>query len=379
MGARDLPVGRIDGEEVVVDGYQGRVYLRPSAAVKKEFLRLAGEESELSQGLSELRQLPAETIDGYRIPLLANTGLASDILPSLQQGAEGIGLYRTEVPFLVRERFPSEDEQTELYRRVLRSFAPRPVVLRTLDVGGDKPLAYFPIEEENPFLGWRGVRITLDHPEIFMTQLRAMLRASVGVNNLQVLFPMIGSVHELEDAQALLERAIAELLESGEPVQRPQVGVMIEVPSAVFQVDALARRADFLSIGSNDLAQYLLAVDRNNPHVAELYDTLHPSVLRALQLVIDGGHAHGRPVGICGEMAGQPAAAVLLLGMGIDSLSMNAASLSRVKWVIRSFSQAEARELMLQALQLESAAEVRRFVYQALERAGVGGLVRAGK
>jgi phosphotransferase system enzyme I (PtsP) len=343
MGAQDLPVGRIDGEEVVVDGYQGRVYIRPSASVIKEFKRLANEEAELSEGLSELRNLPAETVDGRRIPLLANTGLASDLLPSLQSGAEGIGLYRTEVPFLVRERFPSEDEQTELYKRVLASFAPRPVTLRTLDVGGDKPLSYFPIQEENPFLGWRGIRMTLDHPEIFVTQLRAMLRASLGQNNLQVLFPMITSVQEFDEAMALLERAIAELVEAGEPVHRPLAGAMVEVPALLFQLDALARRADFLSIGSNDLTQYLLAVDRNNSHVADLYDTLHPAVLRALQQVVNAGHAHARPVSICGEMAGQPAAAVLLLGMGIDSLSMNAASLPRVKWVIRSFSQEQQR------------------------------------
>jgi phosphotransferase system enzyme I (PtsP) len=379
MGAQDLPVGRIDGEEVVVDGYQGRVYIRPSASVIKEFKRLANEEAELSEGLSELRNLPAETVDGRRIPLLANTGLASDLLPSLQSGAEGIGLYRTEVPFLVRERFPSEDEQTELYKRVLASFAPRPVTLRTLDVGGDKPLSYFPIQEENPFLGWRGIRMTLDHPEIFVTQLRAMLRASLGQNNLQVLFPMITSVQEFDEAMALLERAIAELVEAGEPVHRPLAGAMVEVPALLFQLDALARRADFLSIGSNDLTQYLLAVDRNNSHVADLYDTLHPAVLRALQQVVNAGHAHARPVSICGEMAGQPAAAVLLLGMGIDSLSMNAASLPRVKWVIRSFSQEQARVLLDEALSLETAPEVRRFINSALERAGLGGLVRAGK
>ena len=379
MGVRDLPIGRIDGVEVVVDGYQGRLYIRPSAAVKHEFERLANEEAELSQGLSELRDLPAETIDGRRVPLYANTGLASDILPSLQSGAEGIGLYRTEVPYLVRERFPSEDEQAELYRRVLASFAPRPVTLRTLDVGGDKPLSYFPIEEENPFLGWRGIRMTLDHPEIFVTQLRAMLRASLGLDNLQVLFPMVSSLQEFEEASVLLDRAVEELVEAGEPVRRPQVGAMVEVPSLVFQIEALARRADFLSVGSNDLAQYLLAVDRNNPRVADLYEPLHPAVLRALVQVVNGAHAHDRPVSVCGEMAGQPAAAVLLLGMGVDSLSMNAANLPRVKWVIRSFSQEDAAALLAEALRLESGAEVRRYVNGALERAGLGGLVRAGK
>jgi phosphotransferase system enzyme I (PtsP) len=379
MGVRDLPVGRLDGEEVVVDGYQGRVYVRPSSSVKQEFLRLASEEAELSQGLHELRNLPAETIDGHTVPLLANTGLASDLLPSLQSGAEGIGLYRTEVPFLIRERFPSEDEQAELYHRVLRAFAPRSVALRSLDIGGDKSLSYFPIVEENASLGWRGIRVTLDHPEIFLTQLRAMLRASIGQNNLQLLLPMITSASELDEALGLLDRVHAELLENGMPIKRPEVGVMVEVPAAVLQIDSFARRVDFFSIGSNDLTQYLLAVDRNNPRVADLYDTMHPAVLRAMQWVVDAAHAHAKPVSVCGEMAGQPAAAVLLLGMGIDSLSMNAASLPRIKWVIRSFARAHARELLDEALRLESGEEIRRLINNALERAGVGGLVRAGK
>ncbi|KPK39995.1 MAG: phosphoenolpyruvate-protein phosphotransferase [Gammaproteobacteria bacterium SG8_47] len=379
MGATDLPVNRLDGAEILADGYNGRVFVSPVAAVRKEFERLAREEAQLSAELRALRDLPAETPDGVRVPLYANTGLLADITPTLRSGAEGIGLYRTEFPFMVRQRFPGEEEQRTIYRQVLEAFAPRPVVLRTLDVGGDKALPYFPIREDNPFLGWRGMRITLDHPEIFLVQLRAMLRAAVGLGNLSLLLPMITEVAELDEALALVRRAEAELREEGESVVTPRVGVMIEVPSAVYQARALARRADFLSVGSNDLTQYLLAVDRNNPRVADLYDSLHPAVLQALHQVVEAARAEGKPVSVCGEMAGDPAAVLLLLGMGMDYLSMSASSLPRAKWVIRNFSRERAAQLVGEAMVMERAAEVRSFLSNALEAAGLGGLVRAGK
>ncbi|MDE2089433.1 MAG: phosphoenolpyruvate--protein phosphotransferase [Gammaproteobacteria bacterium] len=379
MGVSDLPVSRLDGQELLIDGYRGRLFVRPTPAMREEFLRLAREETELMAELSELTPLPAETPDGVRVPLYVNTGLLSDISPSLRSGAEGVGLYRTEFPFMARDRFPGEDEQLNVYRQVLEAFAPRPVTLRTLDVGGDKALPYFPIEEDNPFLGWRGIRITLDQPDIFLTQLRAMLRADVGFGNLRLMFPMISTLGELDEALALLGRAVRELAEEGMPVVRPPVGVMIEVPSAVYQVAVIAQRVDFLSVGTNDLTQYLLAVDRNNARVAKLYDPLHPAVLRALVQIVEGAHRHCKPVSVCGEMAGDPAVTLLLLGMGIDSLSMSVVGLPRVKWVIRSFTQARARELLQEALQLEDAVAIRSLLNTTLERAGLGGLVRAGK
>lgn len=379
MGVDDLPVNHIDGRSIIVDGYTGRIFINPSRTVRDEFKHLLREEAELSKELRELREKSAITPDNVGIPLYVNSGLLADVAPSRKNGGEGIGLYRTEFPFMVRDRFPGEDEQCKIYRQVLKSFSPAPVTLRTLDIGGDKSLPYFPIEEDNPFLGWRGIRISLDHPEIFMVQLRAMLRASAGLNNMNLLFPMINNVAEVDDALQLLRRAHHELIDSGVNVSMPNVGVMIEVPSAVYQVRELARRVNFISVGTNDLTQYLLAVDRNNARVAGLYDSLHPAVLRALQQILDGAKAEKTPVGVCGEMAGDPAAAILLLGMGVDNLSMSAANLPRVKWVIRTFTQRKARLLLKEALTFEYAHSVRNFLNTALEDAGLGGLVRAGR
>lgn len=379
MGVDDLPVGRVNGMKVIADGYSGRVYINPNQVIRREFRRLQQEEKAMSAGLQALRDKPAETTDGVRIQLLANTGLLSDVSPSKKSGAEGVGLYRTEFPFMIRDRFPGEEEQREVYRQVLESFENQPVTMRTLDVGGDKALSYFPIEEDNPFLGWRGIRITLDHPEIFLVQLRAMMKANAGMGNLQLLLPMISEVSEVDQALSLIHRAYTELFDEGVEVTLPRVGVMIEVPAAVYQAEELVRRVDFLSIGSNDLTQYLLAVDRNNPRVAGLFDSLHPAVIRALKQVMDAARKHRCPVSVCGEMAGDPAAVILLLGMGINSLSMSASSLLPIKWVIRSFSRRRARAVLKRVLPMENAREVREHLNRVLEKSGLGGLVRAGK
>lgn len=375
MGLGDRPVGRFEGHDAIVDGYQGRVYVDPDAAVRAEYRQLIAAEDELSAKLNELRDLPAATLDGHRLPLYAKAGLLSDIAAAGGCGAEGIGLYRTEFAFMVRDSFPGEEEQCQLYRQMLAAFAPRPVVMRTLDIGGDKPLPYFAIDEKNPFLGWRGMRFTLDHPDIFLTQLRAMLRANAGSNNLRILFPMITTVEEVDEALRLLDHAHRELEEDGWPTARPQVGAMIEVPSAAWQAAQLARRVDFLSVGTNDLTQYLLAVDRDNARVAGLYDNLHPAVLKTIAHIVESGRRAGRPVNLCGEMSADPGAAVLLLGMGADSLSASAIGVPRVKWAIRSFTLAEARELARQALELDTAGQVRRLLNDALRQAGLGEIV----
>ncbi|WP_372809677.1 phosphoenolpyruvate--protein phosphotransferase [Litorivivens sp.] len=376
MGAVDLPFTQVEGAKLVVDGYNGIVHYNPAPELYARFEAIYEEQQQLTKGLEALRDVPSETLDGHRVPLWVNTGLMVDVAKSIDHGAEGVGLYRTEIPFLLRERFPSEEEQRVIYREQLQAFSPLPVTMRTLDIGGDKSLPYFPIEEENPFLGWRGIRVTLDHPEIFLVQVRAMLKASVGMDNLRIMLPMISNVPELEEALELIYRAHDELVDEGVEAKLPPIGVMVEVPSAVYQARELARRVDFLSVGSNDLTQYLLAVDRNNSRVADLYHSMHPAVLRALRDVALAADAEGKPVGICGELAGDPGAAILLIAMGYDMLSMNANSLLKVKSVIRSHSVEAAENLLERALKMESAVEVRELVRNAMAAAGVGKMLQ---
>ncbi|KTD07849.1 phosphoenolpyruvate--protein phosphotransferase [Legionella jamestowniensis] len=379
MGVRGLKVEHLSRRAIIVDGYYGHVYISPSRAVLAEFKKLAQEEEELNQSLVSLRDKPAETLDNYRVSLQVNTGLAMDAGLSLSVGAEGVGLYRSEVPFMSRDRFPSEDEQYIIYRQILKAFAPRLVTMRTLDIGGDKILPYFPVAEDNPYLGWRGIRVTLDHPDVFLMQVRAMLRASEELNNLRIMLPMVTTLSEVEEASFLIDQAFKELLEEGCLIEKPKIGVMIEVPAAVYLARELAKRVDFISVGSNDLTQYLLAVDRNNARVAGLYDSFHPAMLRTLMKVVEGGHAAGVEVSICGEMASDPLAVILLLAMGFDTLSMNSTSLPRVKWVIRNISLAHARKVLADVLEFEHPAEIRLYLQKALEDEGLGGLIRAGK
>lgn len=379
MGVVDLPYNQLDGREVIVDGYKGEVISNPSDQLRNRYLETIKEQDQLIQGLEGLKDLPCETADGHRVYLWVNTGLMSDVMQSLDQGAEGIGLFRTEVPFLLSERFPSEQEQTDIYREQLLAFSPKLVTMRTLDIGGDKALPYFPIEEANPFLGWRGIRVTLDHPEIFTAQIRAMLRASIGLENLQIMLPMISNVNEVNSATQLIKKAYRELIQEGLEVKYPPIGVMIELPAAVYQTRALCKMVDFVSVGSNDLTQYLLAVDRNNPRVANLYSAFHPAVLSALQFVVTEARTEGIPVSICGEMAGDPGAAVLLMAMGYDVLSMNATTLLKVKSVIRSMSMEAAQDLLDQAMHLDDAQMIRSAVDLALYNAGVDRLLRSSR
>jgi len=380
MGVPNLPVKQLDGVRLVVDGYNGSAFINPDKSVLDEYSQYLEEEAAIEQDLLELKNQPALTIDRHQVTLLVNSGLMSDLTPSLRSGAEGVGLYRTEIPFQIRDRFPSEEEQYLIYKDVLDTFRGMPVVLRTLDVGGDKPLSYFPINEANPFLGWRGVRITLDHPEIFVTQVRAMIRANVGVNNLEILLPMISGKAELVESLVLINRVRDEIEEElGETIWLPKIGAMIEVPSAVYQIEDICSMVDFVSIGTNDLTQYLLAVDRNNENVADLYSSLHPAVLKAMFQIVEGAALSNTPVSVCGELAGDPLGVMALLGMGIDSLSMSVGSLLRAKKVIMSFSHAELVEMLKRALTMSDAFMIREMYAGKLDHRGLGGLIRAGK
>lgn len=377
MGAEDLPIELLEEKPLIVDGQEGQVITHPNEDQIRFYQNLIKEEEALIEGLEELKTLPCKTTDGHRVRLWVNTGLMSDAAKSLDRGAEGVGLYRTEVHFMTKDRFPTEEEQKTIYREHLQAFSPRNVTMRTLDIGGDKALTYFPIEEANPFLGWRGIRVTLDHPEIFLAQVRAMIRANEGVGAfLRIMLPMVSSVSEVDEAKKLISKCYRELLEEGRKVDMPAVGVMIEVPSAVYQARDIIKRVDFLSVGSNDLIQYMLAVDRNNAQVAELYQEYHPAVLGALKQIVEAAHGENKPLGICGEMAGNPSAAILLTAMGYDVLSMNSTNLLMVKLAIRTFDLAKAKRILNKVLKMDDAKEIKLYVDGQMRKAGLGKIIR---
>ncbi|MGR6872359.1 phosphoenolpyruvate--protein phosphotransferase [Pseudomonas sp. HK3] len=363
--------GLANDDRVIVDGNEGQIILYPSDVVADEFKKLVQKEKSLKKQLSLLKDVPAQTTDGHTFELFTNTGLLADITPGLKSGAEGVGLYRTEIPFMVRDSFPNEDEQVQVYERVLHAYENKPVYMRTLDIGGDKQLPYFPIHhEENPALGWRGIRFTLDNIQLLMTQVRAMIRAASGQDNLHILLPMVISTSEVTTFLELLEDALAQLAEEGMTVSRPKVGVMIEVPAAISQIPFWAKYIDFISIGSNDLSQYLLALDRNNAQVADRYDHVHPAVLHEVKRIVDLARSHNLNLSLCGEMAADPIALVLLMGMGIKRLSMSAAKLPKIKYLIRSMSLVDSQQLLRQALTLESNDAIRALVNEHLEQIG---------
>ena len=365
MGAVDLPLGDISGAHLIVDGWRGEVIVEPSEHVLSEYQRAIQDAAILEMDLEQVESGTAVTSDGQHVYLMLNAGPFGELSKRERSWIDGVGLYRTEFIFLSRSRFPTEDEQEGEYRAELQSYSPMPVVMRTLDIGGDKSLPYFSIDEENPFLGWRGIRVTLDHPEIFLTQIRAMLKADSGLGNLRILLPMITTLEELRASKILIQRVVLELASEGYEVLAPQVGVMIEVPSAVYIAPELAKEADFLSVGSNDLTQYLLAVDRTNSRVADMFDGFHPAILRALEITSKAGTNAEIPVALCGEMAGDPLAAVLLVGLGFKELSMSSAALAQVKRALGAFSSKECQSLAQQALAMESGVEVLHIVAQA--------------
>lgn len=378
MGA-DIQPSVLHHRMLVVDGYRGELLVDPEPVLLQEYQRLVTEENELSRLAEGDVEQPGELKSGERVQVMLNAGLSPEHEEKLGSRIDGIGLYRTEIPFMLQSGFPSEEEQVAQYQGMLQMFNDKPVTLRTLDVGADKQLPYMPISEENPCLGWRGIRITLDQPEIFLIQVRAMLRANAATGNLSILLPMITSIDEVDEARRLIDRAGREVEEMlGYAIPKPRVGVMVEVPSMIFMLPQLASRVDFISVGTNDLTQYLLAVDRNNTRVANLYDSLHPAMLRALNLIAAEARRNNIDLCLCGEMAGDPMCVALLVGMGFHHLSMNGRSVARVKYLLRHITLEEAQTLAQRSLEAQLAAEVRHQVAAFMERRGMGGLIRGG-
>lgn len=364
---------------LIVDGYNGELLVEPVASVLREYKRLIKQEQQMDALFASVGNDKAHTLDEVPVTLLLNAGLSADTTISANDTVDGIGLFRTEIPFMLRDRFPSEQEQIITYRRVMANYAGKPVCMRTLDVGGDKQLPYFPIVEENPFLGWRGIRLTLDHPEIFLVQLKAMLRASHGLDNLSIMLPMVTNLDEVRVARRMLDRAWREVsAETPEHqiIRYPSLGVMIEVPSLLYLLPELAPLVDFWSVGTNDLTQYLLAVDRNNGRVANIYDALHPAVLRALQQIIDAGERFGKPVSICGELAGDPIGVLILLAMGYRRFSMNSSNILRIKYIVRQSRCDELKKLLAETEGQQQLGSIKQIFGRYLEERGLSGLLR---
>ncbi len=356
---------------VIIDGISGSVIVNPDPKTLQHYEELKGKLESLDQALLKVKDLPAQTPDGRRVSLLANIELPEEIPSVIAHGAEGIGLYRTEFFYLNRSDLPGEEEQFEAYRHVARAVAPHPVIIRTIDLGGDKFLSDPKVPREmNPFLGWRAIRFCLARPDLFRVQLRAILRASV-FGKIKLMYPMISGIEELRSANQILEQVKSELTREGKAFDSQlEVGAMIEVPSAALTVDLLAKEVRFFSIGTNDLIQYALAVDRVNEKIAYLYEPAHPAVLRLIRQIIDVAHEHELWVGMCGEMAGEPALALILLGMGLDSFSTSPVNVPRIKQVIRKVPTFRAKEVVKVALRLSTGKEIETYAQERLRELG---------
>jgi phosphotransferase system enzyme I (PtsI) len=351
------------GDLLIIDGYGGTVIINPDEAISEEYIEKRKQIRLLEREVLKYAALPAETRDGYRIKMGANIELVDELPPAIRHGAEGIGLYRTEILYLNREDLPSEEEQFHTYKRVAEGIAPNSAVIRTLDVGGDKFLSKYGYDHEaNPALGLRAIRFCIKEPQLFKIQLRGILRASA-FGKLKILFPMISGIAEIRKSKAILKEAKEELMGEGIPFDEGiEVGAMIEIPSASIVADTLAHEVDFFSVGTNDLIQYALAIDRINEHVSYLYEPLHPAILRMIRGIVEAGHRASIEVGLCGEMAADPAYILILLGMGLDELSMNPFYIPRVKKILRRSSYEEAKQLLDEAYGLSTAAEIEDYV-----------------
>ncbi|MBM4159867.1 MAG: phosphoenolpyruvate--protein phosphotransferase [Ignavibacteria bacterium] len=367
VGLRNVSHVVHDADRVILDGYAGRLILNPSAESIKRYEAKRERYHEFEARLAGLRDLPAETLDGRRVDLSANVEFEQELEFIKIQGADGIGLYRSEYLLVGKEVFPSEEEQFEHYKVLAETMYPKRVIIRTFDVGGDKVMME-PVREGNPFLGWRGIRVMLDKPDIFIEQLRAILRASTK-KNVSVMFPMISTIEEVRHAKKFLEEAKHQLRNEGVPYDpRIKVGVMIEVPSAAVMAEDMAEEVTFLSVGTNDLIQYLLAVDRGNDIVSDLYQEFHPAVIRFLRRIVERGKKKNAWVGMCGEMAGDPLATILLLGLGLDEFSVVPNVLPEIKKIIRSVKYKEAQRITKRVLTMQTAGEVRTYLKKVMKK-----------
>ena len=375
VGLHDLSTQLATGDHVLLDGYSGLLIVNPSDQTLWEYGELELIKTEVEERLTELRETESKTRDGRHVILSANIELPEDLVQVKKSGAEGVGLYRTEFFYLNRAELPGEEDQYGAYRKVAEAVLPHSVIIRTLDLGGDKFMSALNLPEElNPFLGWRAIRFCLERVDVFKTQLRAILRASA-VGNVKIMYPMISGVDELRRANAILEECRAELRKEGVPFdEKMEVGAMIEIPSAAVSADILAREVNFFSIGTNDLIQYAIAVDRLNERIAHLYEPTHPAILRLIRMTVDAAHARKLWVGVCGEMAGDIALTPLLLGLGIDELSTGAALVPRVKRAVQSLDLEACRQLIHDIQSLDTAAEILEKC-QAVARAHYGELM----
>ena len=357
------------GDIMILDALEGEVFLNPDAETVQKYEKKAAAFAEEKEALKVLKTAKSITTDGHQVELAGNIGTPKDVEGVLNNGGEGIGLYRTEFLYMNADHFPTEDEQFEAYKEVLEGMGGRRVVVRTLDIGGDKKLNYFTFPEEmNPFLGYRAIRLCLDRTDIFRTQLRALIRASV-YGKLCIMFPMIATVQEFRDAKAIFNEEKENLIKEGVAVaDNIEVGMMVEIPAAAVNADNFAKEADFFSIGTNDLIQYSMAADRMSEHVSYLYQPYNPSILRLVKMTIDGAHKEGKWAGMCGEMAGEPYAVPLLLGMGLDEFSMSATSVLKARKMVTSLSKKEASALAEEALQLATAEDVLSLVKSRIDK-----------
>ncbi|MDX2227705.1 MAG: phosphoenolpyruvate--protein phosphotransferase [Verrucomicrobiae bacterium] len=361
VGLRDISTRLETDQEVLLDGYKGMIIVNPTQQTLEEYGQIEVKKQVIEEKLDEIRFQEARTPDGHKVILSGNIELIDDVPLVIENGAEGIGLYRTEFLFINRDDLPNEEEQYEAYRKVAAAIKPHSVIIRTLDIGGDKFLSHLQIPQEmNPFLGWRAIRFCLARPEIFKAQLRAILRASVE-GNVKIMYPMISGVQEVQQANHMLEEARQELRNEGKPFdQHMSVGVMIEVPSAAMTSERIADEVDFFSLGTNDLIQYSIAVDRVNEKIAYLYEPTHPAILRLIKMVVENGHKKGKWVGLCGEMAGDVMLTPLLIGLGLDELSTGSVVVPRIKQAICSVHFSEMQHFAHEALHCDSAAEIMR-------------------